>query len=111
MGRYCGKLRIYRHGPGCRRQARKRSGAPASIPKNLDHAVSATPKQTSGDSLYGARHVALKAGLPIETPALTVNRLCGYGHAVTCMNAAQMIPTGMRRNRPGGRDGIDVAGA
>src|SRR5260221_11277882 len=35
--------------------------------------------QTSADALYGARHVALKAGLKTETPAVTVNRLCGSG--------------------------------
>jgi acetyl-CoA acetyltransferase family protein len=35
--------------------------------------------QTSNDAIYGARHVGLRAGLPIETPALTVNRLCGSG--------------------------------
>ena len=29
--------------------------------------------------IYGARHVGLKAGVPIEVPALTVNRLCGSG--------------------------------
>lgn len=35
--------------------------------------------QTSPDAIYGARHVALKAGVPQEVPALTVNRLCGSG--------------------------------
>src|SRR5208282_4748112 len=33
----------------------------------------------SSDAIYGARHVALKAGLKMETPAVTVNRLCGSG--------------------------------
>jgi acetyl-CoA acetyltransferase family protein len=49
-------------------------------------------QQTSGDALYGARHVGLRAGLPIETPALTVNRLCGSGMQAI-VNAAQMIQT------------------
>ena len=35
--------------------------------------------QTSLDGPYLARHAALKAGVPIETPALTINRLCGSG--------------------------------
>lgn len=35
--------------------------------------------QSSGDAVYIARHVGLLAGIPIETPALTVNRLCGSG--------------------------------
>src|SRR5436305_7322656 len=59
----------------------------------FDHAVFGNALQTSGDSLYGARHVALKAGLPLETPALTVNRLCGSGMQ-SLVNAAQMIQLG-----------------
>jgi len=31
------------------------------------------------DAAYLARHVALKCGLPVPTPALIVNRLCGSG--------------------------------
>jgi acetyl-CoA acyltransferase 2 len=45
----------------------------------IDHAVVGNALQTSPDAIYGARHVALKAGLPKEVPALTVNRLCGSG--------------------------------
>ena len=45
----------------------------------VDHAVFGNVLQTSPDAIYGARHVALKAGVPIEVPALTVNRLCGSG--------------------------------
>jgi acetyl-CoA acetyltransferase family protein len=45
----------------------------------VDHVVFGNVMQTSADAIYGARHVALKAGLPIEVPALTVNRLCGSG--------------------------------
>jgi acetyl-CoA acyltransferase 2 len=35
--------------------------------------------QTSADAIYLARHVGLKAGIPQEVPALTLNRLCGSG--------------------------------
>jgi len=48
-------------------------------PAWVDHVVFGNVLQTSADAIYGARHVALKAGLPIEVPALTVNRLCGSG--------------------------------
>ncbi len=48
-------------------------------PAWIDHVVVGNVLQTSADAIYGARHVGLKAGLPIETPALTVNRLCGSG--------------------------------
>ena len=45
----------------------------------IDHVVIGNVIQTSSDAVYGARHVALKAGVPVEAPALTVNRLCGSG--------------------------------
>jgi acetyl-CoA acetyltransferase family protein len=48
-------------------------------PEGIDHAVIGNVLQTSADAIYGARHVALKAGLGVEVPALTVNRLCGSG--------------------------------
>src|SRR5712691_10798973 len=48
-------------------------------PADFDHAIFGNVMQTSADALYGARHVALKAGLKTETPAVTVNRLSGSG--------------------------------
>ncbi|HWM90602.1 MAG TPA: thiolase family protein [Thermoanaerobaculia bacterium] len=48
-------------------------------PSEIDHTVVGNALQTSPDAIYGARHVALKAGVPNEVPALTVNRLCGSG--------------------------------
>ncbi|HET9281916.1 MAG TPA: acetyl-CoA C-acetyltransferase [Candidatus Angelobacter sp.] len=93
MGRYCGKLRDFSAielAAVAGQEAIKRSGVD---PKEFDHAVFGNAQQTSGDALYGARHVSLKAGLPIETPALTVNRLCGSGMQ-SLVNAAQMIQLG-----------------
>src|SRR5512140_216484 len=43
-------------------------------PAAVDHTVVGNALQTSPDALYGARHVALQAGVPIDRPALTVNR-------------------------------------
>ena len=48
-------------------------------PAEVDHVIFGNALQTSGDAIYGARHVGLKAGVPKEVPALTVNRLCGSG--------------------------------
>src|ERR1051326_8442909 len=62
-------------------------------PREFDHAIFGNALQTSGDALYGARHVALRAGLPVEVPALTVNRLCGSGMQ-SIVTAAQMIQLG-----------------
>jgi len=45
----------------------------------IDHVVFGNVLQTSADAIYGARHVGLKAGLKVDTPAVTVNRLCGSG--------------------------------
>ena len=93
MGRYCGKLRDFTAmelAAVASKEAIKRAGVDA---KEFDHAIFGNAQQTSGDAIYGARHVALKAGLPIETPALTVNRLCGSGMQAI-VSAAQMIQLG-----------------
>jgi acetyl-CoA acetyltransferase family protein len=73
--------------------ALERAGAQ---PGWIDHVVMGNALQTSGDAIYGARHVGLKAGLPIEVPALTVNRLCGSGIQAV-ISAAQMIRLGESR--------------
>lgn len=62
----------------------------------IDHVIFGNVQQTSPDAIYGARHVGLKAGLPIETPALTVNRLCGSGFQAV-VDAAQQILLGDSR--------------
>jgi acetyl-CoA acetyltransferase family protein len=59
-------------------------------PEWVDHTVIGNVLQTSSDAIYGARHVALKAGVPIDVPALTVNRLCGSG-IQAAVSGAQLI--------------------
>jgi acetyl-CoA acetyltransferase family protein len=77
-------------GAAASRHALQRSGVPAS---DVGHVVFGNALQTSADAIYMARHVGLKAGLPIETPAVTVNRLCGSGfEAIT--QGAQLILLG-----------------
>src|SRR5246127_4667311 len=93
MGEYGGKLRDITAldlGATAAKAAIAQSGFPLSA---YDHAVFGNALQTSGDALYGARHVALKAGLPVEVPALTVNRLCGSG-IQSIVSAAQLIELG-----------------
>ncbi|MET0552560.1 MAG: acetyl-CoA C-acetyltransferase [Vicinamibacteria bacterium] len=75
------------------RAAIERAGVAAA---DVDHVVMGNALQTSGDAIYGARHVGLKAGVPVETPALTVNRLCGSG-IQSVVSAAQMIRLGESR--------------
>jgi len=59
-------------------------------PEMVDHIVFGNVLQTSADAVYGARHVGLKAGIPIDVPALTVNRLCGSG-IQAAVSGGQMI--------------------
>jgi len=92
FGRYCGKLKDYTAqelGAIAGKAALERAAIDS---KEVDHVVFGNAQQTSGDALYGARHVGLRAGIPIETPALTVNRLCGSGMQ-SIVSAAQMIQT------------------
>src|SRR5580693_1772703 len=62
-------------------------------PEWVEHVVIGNVLQTSADAIYGARHVALKAGVPVEVPALTVNRLCGSG-IQAAVSGAQLIQLG-----------------
>jgi acetyl-CoA acyltransferase 2 len=93
MGRYCGRLRDFTAqelAAVASVEAMKRS---AVEPAEIDHCVMGNAQQTSSDAIYGARHVALKAGVPVEVPAVTVNRLCGSGMQ-SVVTAAQMIQLG-----------------
>jgi acetyl-CoA acetyltransferase family protein len=60
-------------------------------PAEFDHVIFGNVMQTSADAIYGARHVGLKAGLKIETPAVTVNRLCGSGIEAIVQGAQRLL--------------------
>ncbi len=70
-----------------------RSGVPA---ESFDEVVFGNVIQTSADAIYLARHVGLRAGLPVGVPALTVNRLCGSG-LQAILSAAQSLVLGNAR--------------
>jgi len=109
MGRYCGKLRDFTAMELAAVAAKGAIERAQMDPKEFDHAIFGNALQTSCDALYGARHVALRAGLPIETPALTVNRLCGSGMQAI-VNAAQMIQLGeAQRVLAGGMESMSQA--
>ena len=93
-------------------------------PAEFDHVVFGNVLQTSVDAIYGARHVGLKAGLKVETPAVTVNRLCGSGIEAVAQAAqrlllgeAQMVLAGGMENMTqapfvirGARTGLKLGG-
>jgi acetyl-CoA acyltransferase 2 len=70
------------------KEAIRRAGVDAG---EIDHAIFGNVMQTSADAIYGARHVGLKAGLKAESPALTVNRLCGSGIEAIVQAAQRLL--------------------
>src|SRR5271169_4219355 len=93
MGRYCGKLRDFSAQELAAIASVEAMNRAGIVPVAVDHCVMGNAQQTSSDAIYGARHVGLKAGIPIEVPALTVNRLCGSGMQ-SVVTAAPMIQLG-----------------
>ncbi len=109
MTQYVGALKDVKAndlGAAAARGALEASGVAA---EEIDHTVVGNALQTSGDAIYGARHVALKAGVPADRPALTVNRLCGSG-IQSIVSGAHMILLGEARNcLVGGMESMSMA--
>ncbi|MDG5788859.1 acetyl-CoA C-acetyltransferase [Evansella sp. AB-P1] len=79
FGEYCGSFSNTTSaelGAFAAKEAMKRSTVE---PEEIDHVVFGNVMQSHNDAHVFARHVGLKAGVPIEVPALTINRLCGSG--------------------------------
>ncbi|MGH7732366.1 MAG: acetyl-CoA C-acyltransferase, partial [Gemmatimonadales bacterium] len=83
-----------------------RAGLPVDA---YDHAVFGNALQTSKDAIYLARHIALRAGLPIPVPALTVNRLCGSGFESIIEGARQILLGESRVVLAGGTESMSQA--
>jgi acetyl-CoA acetyltransferase family protein len=103
MADYTGRLKGFSAielGALAARGAMERTDVPPDV---VDHVIFGNVLQTSADAVYGARHVGLKAGLPVAVPALTVNRLCGSGiqaaisgaHAILLGEADVVLTGGM----------------
>jgi len=87
------------------RGALEKSGVPAT---RIEHVVMGNALQTSGDAIYGARHVGLNAGVPKSTPALTVNRLCGSG-IQSLVDGSHIIDDGAEYVLAGGMENMSQA--
>jgi acetyl-CoA acetyltransferase family protein len=70
------------------REAIARAGVAAA---DVDHVIMGNVVQSSADAAYLARHVGLRAGVPEEAPAVTVNRLCGSGFESIVQGAQQIL--------------------
>src|SRR5438105_1548247 len=60
-------------------------------PKHVDQTIFGNVQQAAADAIYLARHVGLRAGVPISSPALTLNRLCGSGFQAVISGAEQIL--------------------
>lgn len=76
---------------------------------DLQHVVIGNALQTSPDAVYGARHVALRAGVPESVPALTVNRLCGSGIQSIVSIAHAILVDGIDCGLAGGMENMSMA--
>src|SRR5947209_8829430 len=74
----------------CVREAVNRAGIE---PREVGHVVFGNIIHTDSHDHYLARVAGVKGGLPFETPALTLNRLCGSG-LQAIITAAQAIMLG-----------------
>jgi acetyl-CoA acetyltransferase family protein len=109
MSRYGGVLRdmsAQELGAVAARAAIERAGVE---PGELDHVIFGNAQQTSADAIYGARHVGLKVGLPIEVPAVTVNRLCGSGMESIIQSAHRLMLGEARMVLAGGMESMSMA--
>ena len=73
------------------RAAQAALAAAKLAPEQVDAVCFGNVLQTSADAIYLARHVGLRAGVPIEKPALTVNRLCGSGFQALVNGAQDLL--------------------
>ncbi|MDP1915819.1 MAG: acetyl-CoA C-acetyltransferase [Myxococcales bacterium] len=75
----------------------------------VQHVVYGNVMQTSPDAIYLARHIGLKAGVPIPVPALSVNRLCGSGFEAFTIGASMMMTDQAQVVLAGGTESMSQA--
>lgn len=109
MGAFGGSLRSFTAndlGAIAAKAAIESAGVEAS---DVEHVIMGNALQTSSDAIYMARHVGLKAGVPIEVPALTLNRLCGSGFQAIISGAEQVMLSESKVVLAGGAESMSQA--
>ena len=76
---------------------------------DVQHTFFGNALQTSSDAIYLARHVGLRAGLPHEAGALTVNRLCGSGFEAIVQGAKEILLGEAHSTLCGGTESMSTA--
>jgi acetyl-CoA acetyltransferase family protein len=78
-------------------------------PDQIDHTIFGSLLLTTPETIYIPRHVGLKAGIPIEKPALGLNRLCGTGFQVIVEAFHQMLAEETQVALVGGAENMSLA--
>ena len=78
-------------------------------PAQVGHVFYGNALQTAADAIYLARHVGLRAGVPVESGALTVNRLCGSGFQAIVSGAQEILLDGTEVALCGGSESMSQA--
>lgn len=78
-------------------------------PDQIDHTIFGSLLLTTPETIYIPRHVGLKSGIPIEKPALGLNRLCGTGFQVIVEAFHQMLAEETQVALVGGVENMSAA--
>jgi len=78
-------------------------------PEDVDHVIYGNVIQSSADAIYLARHIGLKAGVPVPVPSLTLNRLCGSGFQAFITAAEQILTEQAQCVLAGGTESMSQA--
>ena len=78
-------------------------------PGDVGHVFYGNAMATSADGIYLARHIGLRAGVPVESGALTVNRLCGSGFQAIVSGAQEVLLGGAEVALCGGAESMSQA--
>lgn len=74
--------------------------------EEIDSVIFGSVVQSAKDSIYLARHIGLRVGVPVAAPALTVNRLCGSGFEAIAQGAYALTMEGARAVLVGGSESM-----
>lgn len=78
-------------------------------PAKIEDIVFGNVSQTAIDTPYLARHVGIRSGIPLETPGLTVNRLCGSGFESIVLAAKSILCGESKVIVAGGAENMSMA--
>jgi acetyl-CoA acyltransferase 2 len=78
-------------------------------PEQVDYVIMGNVCQTSKDAIYLGRHVALRSGMKVDTPALIINQLCGSGVQAVVQAAALLNSGEAKIVVSGGTDSLSMA--